>query len=85
VQFEIDADRADAFGDEAIMLDGKADGWVTSGGYAATTGKSVALGYVETAYAEQEGGFAVEIIGVPRAARRLAAPLFDPEGTRLRA
>jgi dimethylglycine dehydrogenase len=85
VQFEIDADRADAFGDEAIMLDGKAVGWVTSGGYAATTGKSVALGYVETACAEQEAGFAVEIIGVPRAARRLTAPVFDPEGTRLRA
>lgn len=85
VQFAVEADGADAFGDEAILHEGKAVGWVTSGAYAPTAGISTALGYVDNAVAEAIEGFAVEIIGQPRKASRLPRPPFDPEGKRLRA
>ena len=45
----VDANDADAIGDEPVWHDGKVVGWVTSGGYGHTVGKSVALGYVEGA------------------------------------
>ena len=42
---------ADAIGDEPIWHGGKVVGWVTSGGYGHSVGKSIALGYVENAVA----------------------------------
>lgn len=85
VHFTIEADRVDAFGDEAILIGDKIAGWVTSGGYAPTAGKSIAIGYVSAEHAKASDGFAIEVIGVKRKAMRLAKPLFDPEGARLRA
>ena len=83
--FTVEAEEADAFGDEAILLDGKVAGWVTSGGYSPTANMSVAIGYVYDAIADAVDGYAIEIVGAPRKARRLARPLFDPESVRLRA
>jgi dimethylglycine dehydrogenase len=85
VHFAIEAEEADAFGDEAILLDGKVAGWVTSGGYSPTANTSVAMGYIHNAMAEAVDGYAIEIVGAPRKARRLVRPLFDPESERLRA
>jgi dimethylglycine dehydrogenase len=48
-------------------------------------GKSLALGYVPAALAQSAGRFEIEIIGERRAATRLDAPAFDPQGTRMRA
>jgi len=42
------------------------------------------MGYVPTAYAELDGEFEVELLGIRRAATRLDEPLFDPGGTRMR-
>ncbi len=61
-------------------------GWVTSGGYAHGVGLSMAQGYIPAALAErdEDGLFAVEILGQRRPARIAHAPPFDPEGTRMR-
>lgn len=82
--FEVDSPDADAFGDEPIWHDGKVAGWVTSGGYGHTVGKSLALGYVPKALADVRSGFEIEIIGERKAARMLAAAPVDPEGARVR-
>jgi dimethylglycine dehydrogenase len=82
--FAVDADDADAIGDEPIWHDGKVVGWVTSGGYGHTVGKSLALGYIEKELATADDGFEIEIIGERRPALRLDAPIFDPQGLRMR-
>ncbi len=81
--FAVDADDSDPIGDEPIWHGGKVVGWVTSGGYAHGARTSVALGYVPKGIAEAEE-FEIEILGDRRKAKRLAAPLFDPEGKRMR-
>jgi dimethylglycine dehydrogenase len=80
----VEAEDADVLGDEPIWHDGKVVGWVTSGGYAHWADKSVAMGYVPRALAEEDDGFTIEIIGSRRPARPQRTPLFDPEGTRMR-
>ncbi len=85
ITLDVAAKDADAIGDEPIYHNGKVVGWVTSGGYGHTVGKSLALGYVDKAVAEAVAGFEVELIGERRPATRLAAAAFDPEGRRMRA
>src|SRR5476649_635486 len=85
VTFTVDADGADAIGDEPVWHDDEVVGWITSGGYAHTAGQSVALGYVASALATANSGFEIEIIGQRRKAVRLDEPLFDPKGLRMRA
>jgi dimethylglycine dehydrogenase len=85
ITLDVEARDADAIGDEPIYHDGKVVGWVTSGGYGHSVGKSLALGYVDKAVAGATGGFEVELIGERRPATRLAAAAFDPEGRRMRA
>ena len=84
VTFVVDADDADANADEPVWHDGRVVGWVTSGGYAHASDASVALAYVESAMAERDEGFAIEILGDMRPARLLPVPLFDPKGARMR-
>ncbi|MBF9033582.1 FAD-dependent oxidoreductase [Rhodobacterales bacterium HKCCE2091] len=84
VGFAVDTDDADVIGNEPILHDGKAVGFVTSGGYAHASETSVALGYVPRELAGSEGPWAVELLGERRTARILSAPLFDPEGERMR-
>jgi dimethylglycine dehydrogenase len=76
---------ADALGDEPVSYDGRTVGWVTSGGYAHTSSKSVALAYVPAELAASCDPFTVEILGAPRTAHIAREPLFDPAGTRMRA
>ena len=85
IAFTVDAKDADAIGDEPIWHDGKVVGWVTSGGYAHWSKASVALGYVPKELAGETSGFEIEIIGERRKATPIAKPLFDPEGTKMRA
>ncbi len=83
IALAVDAADADVIGDEPIWHDGAVRGWVTSGGYAHASDTSVALGYVPKELAEADS-FEIEILGDRRTATRLAAPLFDPEGRRMR-
>ena len=85
ITLDVDARDADAIGDEPIWHKDEVVGWVTSGGYGHSVGKSIALGYVNKDVAGETSGFAVELIGERRAALRLAEPAFDPKGQRMRA
>ena len=84
VKLVVDAADADALGDEPVRLDGKAMGWVTSGGYAHHVGKSLALAYVPAGFAVDGARFTVDILGQARGAELLATPLFDPDGVKMR-
>ncbi|WFP73284.1 FAD-dependent oxidoreductase [Mesorhizobium sp. WSM4906] len=83
--FIVEAHDADVIGDEAIWHDGVVRGWVTSGGYAHNSKKSVAMGYVPKEIADRPDGFEIEILGRRHAARIQAAPLFDANFERMRA
>ncbi len=86
VSFEIEVDNADASGGEPVFLpDGTPAGRVTSGGFGASVGKSLALGFVKADIAKLGDTVEVFILGVPHKARILEQPAFDPKGTRLRA
>ncbi|MDX8491333.1 FAD-dependent oxidoreductase [Mesorhizobium sp. VK22B] len=83
--FIVEADDADVIGDEAIWHDGVVRGWVTSGGYAHHSKKSVAMGYVPKEIADEPDGFEIEILGKRHTARIQPAPLFDANFERMRA
>ena len=70
--------------DEAIIKDGKAIGYISSGGYAHHVGKSMAMGYVDTQHSKAGTQVEVEIIGDMYLAEIQGAPLYDPEGLRMR-
>ena len=80
-------DPADVIGDEPIWHDGSVVGWVTSGGYGHHARLSLALGYVPAPLAtpERADGFEIEILGRRRPAQLRFAPVYDPEGRRMRA
>ncbi|MEM9781638.1 MAG: glycine cleavage T C-terminal barrel domain-containing protein, partial [Pseudomonadota bacterium] len=82
--FRVDAGDADVIGDEPIFFGEDVVGWVTSGGYAHNAGASMALGYVPREHAGAAEGWAIEILGEKRAARRQFAPLFDANAERMR-
>ncbi|MDX5382415.1 MAG: FAD-dependent oxidoreductase [Rhodobacterales bacterium] len=82
--FEVDALDADVVAYEPIWLDGKVQGFCTSGGYAHHAGKSIALGFVPTDRAEAGLEVEIEIMGQMRPARLITTPLFDADGARMR-
>ena len=84
VTFSVDAQDADASGDEPIWHEGRVVGWVTSGAYGHRVQRSLALGYVPTGLASATEGFEIEIIGERRRARRESAAPLDPSGSRMR-
>jgi dimethylglycine dehydrogenase len=88
VTFIVEADTADAIGDEAVWKDGKVVGWITSGGYCHSAKRSVAMGYVASAAFDGDSSGArweIEIIGQRRPAALQDEPLFDAEARRMRA
>ena len=84
VLLRVDAADADAAADDAIRLDGRLVGEVTSGGFGHFTGLSLALGYVERVVAEARPALSVEVMGEARRAWILPAAPYDPTGARLR-
>ena len=80
----IDGEPIDVSNDEAILRDGTAVGYVSSGGYAHHVGQSMAMGYVPTAMAATDERFDVEILGEMFPARVQTTPLYDPNGGRMR-
>ena len=84
VVMEVDADDADVVGYESIVKDGQAVGYVTSGAYGHCVERSLAAGFVPSAYARDGEVFEIDILGRIAKAVVRAQPLYDPEGTRLR-
>lgn len=84
VAFEIDADDADVNAYEPIWLDGKVQGFCTSGGYSHHAGKSIALGFLPVDRISDGLKVEIEILGQMRPATLISIPLFDADGARMR-
>ena len=84
VTLEVDADDADASGYEPVWKDYKMVGFVTSGGYGHSTGKSLAMAMVDRDAAAVGSDLSVHIVGVERAAKVIAPSPYDPTGKAMR-
>ena len=84
VTLDIAADGADASGYEPIWKDGARVGFVTSGGFGHTTGKSLAMALVETEHSGEGSDLKVHIVGVECNAKVIAASPYDPSGKAMR-
>ena len=85
VTMTIAVDGIDVSNDEAILRDGVAVGYVTSGGYAHRIGKSMAMGYVSSGCAAPGTMLDVEILGELHEATVLGGPAYDANGAHMRA
>ena len=85
VVMEIAAGDADVIGNESIIKDGAAVGYVTSGAFGHCVAKSLAAGYVPAGLACDGERFEIDILGEIRTATVRLQPLYDPQGLRLRA
>jgi dimethylglycine dehydrogenase len=84
VTLEIDAVDADASGFEPVWHQGRRVGFVTSGGYGYTIGKSVALALLDDDFAGEGTVLSVHIVGVERKARVIPASPYDAQGKAMR-
>ena len=84
VTLEIDAADADATGYEPVWRSGEMAGFVTSGGYGHTVGKSLAMALVAPEAAEVGAELSVHIVGAERKARIIAPSPYDPAGKAMR-
>ena len=80
----VDAHDADVWADEPIFSGDDVVGFVTSGGYAHYSAKSVALGFVPVEMMDAGTEFTIEILGERRAAKLVGEPVLDPRGERMR-
>ncbi len=85
VTMTIDVEGIDVSNDEAILHDGKAIGYVSSGGFAHHVGKSMAMGYVDASHSQPGTKLEVEILGEFYEAEVLGAPIYDANGANMRA
>ena len=84
VTLEIDAANADASGYEPVWQDGDLVGFVTSGAYGHTVGKSLAMAMINRDVAMEGTELAVHVVGVERAARVIPQSPYDPDGKAMR-
>ncbi|MGQ9515818.1 MAG: aminomethyltransferase family protein [Anaerolineae bacterium] len=70
---------------DALLIDNKEAGKVTSAAFGHSVGHPLALGYLPTAHAQEGTAVAIrDSAGGTHPARVVRRPLYDPEGTRLR-
>jgi dimethylglycine dehydrogenase len=84
VTLEIDAGDADASGYEPIWSGGNQVGFVTSGGYGHTVGKSLAMALVDQDFAKEGSEMTVHVVGVEKACTVIAPSPYDPDGKAMR-
>lgn len=77
-------DDTDPYGDEALFLDGKVVGRITSGGYGHRIGSSIALASVQSAFAEVGTKLNINLLGDTFTAEIVGTPAYDFENTRMR-
>ena len=85
VYLPVEAPDADCMGGEPVLAEDRVIGVTTSGGYGHAVGKSLAFAYVEPAFAAPGNTVEVAILGQPRRAEVLPAPIYDPDNARMRA
>ena len=71
--------------DEAVLSDGEAVGYITSGGYAHHVKKSMAMAFVASDHAAPGSKLEVEILGEMCPAEVLGGPIYDANGANMRA
>jgi dimethylglycine dehydrogenase len=84
VYMSVEADEAEARGNEPILAEGKVVGVSTSGGYGYSVGASIAFAYVDPPFAAPGTELEIQILGKIRKCRIEARPLWDPDNERLR-
>ncbi|MGB5705802.1 MAG: FAD-dependent oxidoreductase [Arenicellales bacterium] len=82
--FIVDAQDADAVADEPIWKNNKIVGFVTSGGFAHFSGKSVAIGFLPVEMISPGVEVEIEILGEMRNAVMIDQVLFDHKAERMR-
>jgi len=85
VTMVIDIDGIDVSNDEAILKEGRAIGYISSGGYAHHLQKSMAMGYVSIENTVEGTNVDVEILGEMYSAEIIGEALYDPSGSKMRA
>ena len=75
---------ADASGYEPVWQGAKRVGYVTSGGYGHTVGKSLAMALVDRDAAVPGTALSVHVVGQERKARVIPASPYDPEAKAMR-
>ena len=85
VTLAIDALDADASGYEPVWQEGAKVGFITSGGYGHTIGRSLAMALVAPEAAAIGTALTVHIVGAERGARVIAPSPYDPAGKAMRA
>jgi dimethylglycine dehydrogenase len=76
--------ETDVTGDEAVMHNGKCISYITSGGYAHSVEKSLAMTYLPVELIKESAEFEVEILGIFHKAKVVLKPLYDPSGSKMR-
>jgi glycine cleavage system aminomethyltransferase T len=84
VPIVLDDPNASALGGEPILIDGRAQGYVTSANFGYSVGASIAYGYLPIALAEPGQRAIVRIFDREVGGVVATEPLFDPKGERLR-
>ena len=85
VYLAVDADDADAHGNEPVYADGRVVGLTTSGAFGHSVRQSIAFAFVEPEFANPNTELEISILGMRRSAQVVADPLYDPRNERLRA
>lgn len=82
--FIVDAVDSDAVADEPIWYNDEVVGFITSGGYAHYSKKSVAIGFLPIELIEEGRKVEIEILGERRPAVLFTETLFDPDNLKMR-
>ncbi len=85
VTLAVETSDADASPFEPVWDGERRVGFVTSGAFGHTTGKSLALGYVDRTHTELCSSLEVHVVGERRPATVIADSPYDPEGLAQRA
>ncbi len=84
VTLEVETGDADASGYEPVWSNGELVGFVTSGAYGHTLGKSFAMAMVDRELAVEGTELSVHVVGVERAAKVITPSPYDPNGKIMR-
>lgn len=85
VTIEVDTLDADASGYEPVWIADQRVGFITSGDYGHTVGKSLALALIDRDHAAEGTELTTHIVGVERPARVISPSPYDPTGSAMRA
>ncbi len=84
VTLEVESDDADASGFEPVWKNGRRIGFVTSGGFGHTVGKSLAMALLDRSVAKTGTEVTTHIVGVERSACVIDPSPYDPGGLAMR-